>query len=394
MKILFCTHSLNPATGGPRETLLNLPAVLQSWGHKPEILTLDEPGEPWLTDYPVPVSTLGPTVSSYGYTKRLIPWLIRNVHRFDAVTVHGLWQYHGFAVRQVLLPTSIPYFLYPHGMLNLWAKSYYPLKHLKKWIYWNLAEYRILRDARAVLFTCEEERRLAGQVFGRYRCNEVVVYYGTIDPGGDKEGQKESFLHRFSHLKNKTIILYLGRLHEKKGIDLLLRAFARFSKSTDCDAMKNLHLVIAGASEYDYYLKSLKDLQSLEFGENLEETPVTWTGMLEGDLKWGAFRAADAFILPSHQENFGIAVAEALSTGTPVLLSDKVNIRCEIEEEGAGFIEDDTLDGCYNLLQRYQAAQGNEWDQMRLNARNCFINRFEVKKAAESLLQVIEKRQG
>lgn len=368
--------------------------MLQSWGHKPEILTLDEPGEPWLTDYPVPVSTLGPTVSSYGYTKRLIPWLIRNVHRFDAVTVHGLWQYHGFAVRQVLQPTSIPYFLYPHGMLNPWAKSYYPLKHLKKWIYWNLAEYRILRDARAVLFTCEEERRLAGQVFGRYRCNEVVVYYGTIDPGGDKEGQKESFLHRFSHLKNKTIILYLGRLHEKKGIDLLLRAFARFLKSTDCDAMNNLHLVIAGASEYDYYLKSLKDLQSLEFGENLEEVPVTWTGMLEGDIKWGAFRAADAFILPSHQENFGIAVAEALSTGTPVLLSDKVNIRREIEEEGAGFIEDDTLDGCYNLLQRYQAAQGNEWDQMRLNARNCFINRFEVKKAAESLLQVIEKRQG
>ena len=140
-------------------------------------------------------------------------------------------------------------------------------------------------------------------------------------------------------------------------------------------------------------MKSLHELQAREFANtsDAKEVPITWTGMLHGDFKWGAFWAADAFILPSHQENFGIAVAEALSTGTPVLISDKVNIWREIKEDKAGFIEEDTLEGCLKLLQRHLAAQGDEWDKMRQNARTCFLNRFEITKAAESLLGVIQK---
>ncbi len=187
--------------------------------------------------------------------------------------------------------------------------------------------------------------------------------------------------------------MFLGRLHEKKGIEMLLSAFARLLESKELSEMRDYHLVIAGASQYDYYLKSLQELQAREFANaaGSKVVPVTWTGLLQGDLKWGAFRAADVFILPSHQENFGIAVAEALSTGTPVLISDEVNIWREIKEDKAGFIEDDTLEGCHRLLKRYLAAEGNEWDAMRSNARSCFLNRFEITKAAESLLQVIEK---
>ena len=346
-----------------------------------------------MNDFPFPVHVIGPGISSYGYTNRMIPWLIRNIYRFDALTVHGLWQYHGFAVRQVLQPTSIPYYVYPHGMLNPWAKRYYPLKHLKKWIYWHLAEYRILRDARAVLFTSEEERRLARQVFRLYRCNEMVVNYGSIGAQGDCRRQKEMFLERYPHLENKKIILFLGRLHEKKGLELLLSAFARLLRSKKPSEIRDYHLVIAGASQYNFYLKSLQELEAREFAiiSGSEEVPVTWTGLLQGDLKWGAFRAADVFILPSHQENFGIAVAEALSTGTPVLISDEVNIWREIKNDRAGFIEDDTLAGCHRLLKRYLAAEGNEWEAMRSNARSCFLNRFEITKAAESLLQVIEE---
>ncbi len=393
MKVLFCTHSCSPAIGGPSETLRNLPAALQSMGHEPELLTLDSPDGAWLNDFPFPVHVIGPGISSYGYTNRMIPWLIRNIYRFDALTVHGLWQYHGFAVRQVLQPTSIPYYVYPHGMLNPWAKRYYPLKHLKKWIYWHLAEYRILRDARAVLFTSEEERRLARQVFRLYRCNEMVVNYGSIGAQGDCRRQKEMFLERYPHLENKKIILFLGRLHEKKGLELLLSAFARLLRSKKPSEIRDYHLVIAGASQYNFYLKSLQELEAREFAiiSGSEEVPVTWTGLLQGDLKWGAFRAADVFILPSHQENFGIAVAEALSTGTPVLISDEVNIWREIKNDRAGFIEDDTLAGCHRLLKRYLAAEGNEWEAMRSNARSCFLNRFEITKAAESLLQVIEE---
>src|SRR5438552_12403270 len=111
--------------------------------------------------------------------------------------------------------------------------------------------------------------------------------------------------------------------------------------------------------------------------------------MLTGNLKWGAFSAADAFILPSHQENFGIAVAEALACGTPVLISNKINIWREIEGNGAGYVENDDLPGTVNLLKRWRATPEISRAEMRENARKCFVDRFEIECATDSLLAVI-----
>jgi len=111
--------------------------------------------------------------------------------------------------------------------------------------------------------------------------------------------------------------------------------------------------------------------------------------MLAGDLKWGAFRAADVFALPSHQENFGIAVAEALACGLPVLISDKVNIWREIETDGAGIVEKDDELGTVRALRKWFALTEGERRQMRINSRRCFEGRFEAGRAASSLLEVI-----
>ncbi len=111
--------------------------------------------------------------------------------------------------------------------------------------------------------------------------------------------------------------------------------------------------------------------------------------MLQGELKWGALLAAEAFILPSHQENFGIAVAEALAVGTPVLISDKVNIWREIEADNAGLVAPDTLDGTVSLLERWLALSADARQQMGERARACFTARFEIRRATENLLAVI-----
>jgi glycosyltransferase involved in cell wall biosynthesis len=111
--------------------------------------------------------------------------------------------------------------------------------------------------------------------------------------------------------------------------------------------------------------------------------------MLQGELKWGALLAAEAFILPSHQENFGIAVAEALAVGTPVLISDKVNIWREIEADNAGLVTPDTLDGTVSLLERWLALSPDARQQMGERARACFAARFEIRRATENLLAVI-----
>src|SRR5260370_33621059 len=112
-------------------------------------------------------------------------------------------------------------------MVDPWFARTYPLKYLKKWIYWPWGEYRVLRDARAVLFTCEEERVLAGQSFWLYRCNGVGVNLGTARPTGDPEAQARTFHDRFPPLRAKRLALFMRRIHPYKGCDLAIQAFAK-----------------------------------------------------------------------------------------------------------------------------------------------------------------------
>jgi glycosyltransferase involved in cell wall biosynthesis len=379
MKILRCIHSLDPAIGGPLESVKQSSRVLTRRGHEVEVVSLDAPDAPWLRDFPATVHALGPGRGSYGYSPRFVPWLKKRHAHYDAVVVHGIWQYNSFGVWRALHKTATPYFVFPHGMLDPWFHRTYPLKHLKKLLYWPWAEYRVLRDAKAVLFTSEEERRLARKSFALYRCHEVVVNYGTAAPEVDLPGAREEFLDAFPALRDKKLLLFLGRIHEKKGCEELIRAFA-------APANSSLHLVIAGPCADKDYLQRLKRLTN-ELGGN--ET-ISFSGMLSGNLKWGAFAAAEAFILPSHQENFGIAVAEALACGRPVLISNQVNIWREIVEEGCGYAEEDDVAGTRRLLGRWLATPAATRAEMAANARRCFANRFEINRAVDSFLRVLQ----
>jgi glycosyltransferase involved in cell wall biosynthesis len=376
MRILRCVRSLDPATGGPTESIKQSSLALAARGHDVEVITLDAPGSTWLADFPVTVHALGPGRRSYGYSPRYLPWLKDRHRDYDAVIVHGLWQYTSFGAWRALHRTSTPYFVFPHGMLDPWFNRTYPLKHLKKILYWPWAEYRALRNAAAVLFTSEEERRLARQSFMPYACNEVVVDYGTAAPDVDLATARAEFFHAFPQLSHKRFFLFLGRLHEKKGCNLLVEAFTTLARSP-------LHLAIAGpAGDRDYVAR----LQQLA---RADTDAITFTGMLHGKLKWGALAAADAFVLPSHQENFGIAIAEALACGTPVLISHQVNIWRDVVNDGAGFADDDNFSGTARLLRRWLTTPTAERDRMRVAARRCFERRFEVNRATDSLLSIL-----
>jgi glycosyltransferase involved in cell wall biosynthesis len=116
---------------------------------------------------------------------------------------------------------------------------------------------------------------------------------------------------------------------------------------------------------------------------------ITWTGMFRGELKWGAFHASEAFVLNSHQENFGVAVAEALSAGLPTLITDKVNIWREIEQSRAGLVAPDDVDGAARLPHQWLDAPRDEWSRMRSRARECFNSRFHVSATVRSLLSAM-----
>src|SRR6266851_1199888 len=275
MKILHIISSVSPTGGGPIEGVRQLGTILTAAGHRVEVASLDDPAAPFLKDCPLPVHPLGPATSKYAFSSRFIPWLRANRSHYDAVVVNGIWQYHSFAAWCVLRKSETPYVLFTHGMLDPWFKKEYPLKHLKKWMYWHWAEYRVLRDARAVLFTCEEECRLARDSFWLYRCNEVVVNYGTSRPKGDPDAQRREFFVHYPELQGKKLVLFMGRVHPKKGCDLLIEAFAKV-----LGPRPEWHLVIAGPDQVGWQ-KNLND-RAVHLGM---VSRVTWAGMVNGAMK-------------------------------------------------------------------------------------------------------------
>ena len=379
LKILQLVHTLDPSVGGVAASVLALSRGLARRGHKLDIVVLDDSASPWLADIALPIHALGVGLTSYRYSSKLLPWLKKQGGDYDRVIVNGIWQYLSFAAWRRYAGSSIPYYVFPHGMLDPWFKETFPLKHLKKWLYWPWAEYRVLRNAAAVIFTSEEERSQARKSFWLYRCREKVSPLGVEAPPISSNAKSE-FLSRYPQLQNTRIFLFLGRLHPKKGCDMLLEAFAQM-RSND-----SISLILAGPDQVGWE----SDLRRQVTRLNLTNR-VVFTGMLEGSMKQGAFANAEAFVLPSHQENFGISVVEALAARVPVLISNRVNIWPEIEADRAGYVESDDLAGTTRLLQRWIDTAPAEREMVRENARRCFEQRFEIDRAVESLLQILNE---
>jgi len=379
LKILQLVHTLDPSVGGVAASVLALSRGLARRGHKLDIVVLDDSASPWLADIALPIHALGAGLTSYRYSSKLLPWLKKQGGDYDRVIVNGIWQYLSFAAWRRYAGSSIPYYVFPHGMLDPWFKETFPLKHLKKWLYWPWAEYRVLRNAAAVIFTSEEERSQARKSFWLYRCREKVSPLGVEAPPISSNAKSE-FLSRYPQLQNTRIFLFLGRLHPKKGCDMLLEAFAQM-RSND-----SISLILAGPDQVGWE----SDLRRQVTRLNLTNR-IVFTGMLEGPMKQGAFANAEAFVLPSHQENFGISVVEALAARVPVLISNRVNIWREIEADRAGYVESDDLAGTTRLLQRWIGTAPAEREMVRENARRCFEQRFEIDRAVESLLQILNE---
>ena len=261
-----------------------------------------------------------------------------------------------------------------------WFRERHPIKHVLKSVYWQIGEGRVLSDADGVLFTSEEECDRARGVFYGRPYKECVVRYGIQGPPSEEQLQRREFASAFSNLQDKRFLLYLGRIHPKKGCELLLQGFAQASKDIDPE----IQLAIAGPGPSSY----IAELKRLAYELQISDR-IHWLGMLRGDRKWGALRSADAFILPSHQENFGIAVAEAMACSTPVLISDKVNIWREIDASKGGLVQPDTADGARNLIRKFYRRCAEERILIGTAAREGFLRNFELEASALDFARII-----
>ncbi len=367
MRVLHIIGTLNPESGGPAAAVATL-NKFRAQGSVNEVVTLDDPGASFLRELDFRIAALGPTRTRYGYNAALVPWLRANGDHFDGVVVHGLWQYCGYAARKVF-GGGKPYMVFAHGMLDPYFKRAFPWKHLKKWVYWALVEYWVLRGAYRVLFTCAEEERLARQSFWLHSWTSHIVTLGASVPKGEDEARRRAFLDRFPQLQGCRYLLFLGRIDRKKGCDLLLKAFVR---AAELDT--ELDLVMAGPDE-----KNWRHLLEARVSAAGLSSRVHWTGMLTGNEKWGAFLASEAFILPSHQENFGIAVTEAMACGKALLLSDKVNIAPDITAAGAGLMDSDTEEGAFRLISNWISMPLADRRSMGFKALELFETNYDMR---------------
>lgn len=379
MRILRIIASIDPKGGGPIEALRLTAANLEELGHQTELVTLDDPKSDEISAFPYTVHACGPGTKKYGYTRKLSRWIAEHGGEYDVAIVEGLWNHASVGGWQGLRKAGLPYVVFTHGMMDPWFKKAYPLKHLAKQAFWLGWQGKVLRDAKAVLFTCEEERRLARGSFWGFDYNERVVAFGSAEPPNDAETQKAAFSEALPQVSGKRFLLYLSRIHRKKGCDLLIEAFSKYAKSNP-----DIELVIAGPDQENWR----QELETIADAEGIAQR-IHWPGMISGDQKWGAFRSAEAFILPSHQENFGIVVAEAMACGTPVLTTNKVNIWREVEASGGGLIEDDTVQGIEHLLGRWLQLGDEEKVEMGRNARAGFDKYFQAEAAAKDLAQAL-----
>lgn len=392
MRVLRIISSANPEHGGPIEGVRRVGSALSALGHEQQVATLDPPDAPWIKDADFPIIALGekaitvamgppPLWRRFGYSPRAVPWLRTHASDFDVAIVSGLWNYATMAARRALVGGALPYVVFTHGMLDPWFKRTYPVKGLAKQAIWPFNEGPLLAHAEAVLFTSEEERQLARGAFYPYRAKERVVGYGTADVTGDAASQVEAFRAACPALGSRRFLLFLSRIHEKKGCDLLVGAFADLA-----GANPEVDLVVAGPDQVGLR----EELQGVAAARGVAER-IHWPGMLAGDAKWGAFRSCDAFVLPSHQENFGIVAVEAMACGRPVLTTDKVNIWREIERDGAGLIASDDAVGVTSLLTRFLSLPDEDRREMGVSSRTCFLNHFHIDGAARDLAAVLDE---
>jgi len=399
MRILHVVAGMDPRQGGVCQAIRTIiQGLVLAGDHHNEVACLDDPRADYLAGQPFTVHALGPTGGPWCYGKGLFPWLLENLGRFDSVIVHGLWLYPSHAAAKAMRTlkcrgnTPLPSLhVMPHGMLDPYFQRdpSRRVKAFRNWIYWKFIEHKVVNDATGLLFTCEEEMLLARQPFHPYRPKqESVVGLGVEEPPAFREEMREAFLHACPDLGDGPYLLFLSRIHPKKGVDLLIRAYAQLAgslSSASSDHPKSVPaLVIAGPLDSAYAAEMQRLANELvaplpSISDHFSPR-ILFPGMLRDNAKWGAFYGCDAFVLPSHQENFGIAVVEALACGKPVLISNKVNIWREIESEQAGLVAKNPEEGTRDMLQRFLA------DEMVFrDPAHCFQKCFSMNEATHQL---------
>ena len=373
MRVLHLVPSLEPATGGPSRSVPALCRALHTAGVDVELYAFRRKGTTvtvsaqdaafpirWLT--PLPGSRQLPTVSYYRQ-------LLRNIPSFDLVHLHSLWNPTISVAAAACRRVGVPYMISPRGMLQEGALR---RRRTLKTVYYRLWEHRTLESARAFHFLTEAEAADSRSLLNGHT-PYFVVPSGT-DLGLAKGIQPGAFRARYPFLQGKRILLFLGRLHWSKGLELQAQALARLIKD-----FPHLVWVLVGpdGGEYHRLFRRICTMGLRDY--------VFWTGLLPRAACLEALVAADVLLLTSRHEAHSMAMNEALAVGVPLVITDTVQFD-EVGASGAGYVvrwdADHLAVAIAEILNHPKQAH-----QMRVAGRRLAAERLAWPKVAEAMVQ-------
>ena len=330
MRILHCVASLAPRHGGPTVAVLGMVRAQRELGIDAVILSsdddvggrLDVPLRQWTQREGVPVLFLPRvearqhTLVGFTYTPEYPRWMRKHVREYDFVHVHTVFSHPANTAMQACRRAGVPYCVRPLGQLCHWSLQQ---RRLVKQIQLALWTRRNINAASFIHCTASMEARETASEGFRSPCE--VLPHGILMPPRFADA-REALRKLLNAPSDRPVVVFMSRVHPKKGIELLLEASARLPSSFD--------LAIVGTGDAAY-LAGLQEKAAATLPGR-----VHWLGFKEGDDKWRVLQGADVFVLPSHSENFGIAVLEAIACGVPVVISDQVALEDEVKKHALG----------------------------------------------------------
>ena len=325
MKVLHVIPSVAKRYGGPSTAIFPMCRALKAARCEVKLCTTNADGpqalpvktSEWVEYDSVDTIFFSSAAREFKYSREMARWLDDHVSDFDIVHIHAVFNYSSVSAARACRKHAVPYIVRPLGTLDPWSMSQ---KRLKKRLFWRTFGKSMLEKAAAVHYTTEAEQRAVETT--------LRINHGAVVPlGVDLSPTHGSSLS--THLKT-PYVLFLSRLHPKKGVEVLIEAFASVVGE---ERFKDWKLLIAGAGDEEY-IRSLRALIS----RRAMDQSIEFLGWLDGKAKVAALCNASLFVLPSHQENFGISVVEAMSCGVPVMVSPQVNLAAAIEKTGSGWV--------------------------------------------------------
>ena len=394
MRIIHIIPSISLIYGGPSQMVLGLAPALAKEGIEVTVITTDSNGDTGQKPLDVPLNS--PVKQDgyeiiyfrcapfrrYKFSLDLLNWLKRHACEFDLAHIHALFSPVSSAAATICRQQKLPYILRPLGTLD---PADLRKKQLLKKLYAAIIERQNLASAAAIHFTSDQEAKISSR-FG-VNTQDLVIPLGVVPPKFTNDKQDSLVRNQLGIPSHVPVILFMSRIDPKKGLNLLIPALEKLL-AIGC----NFHFVLAGTNpqDPDYEQNIISQIQNSPLRSH-----STITGFVTGELKASLLQAADVFVLPSYYENFGIAVAEAMVAGIPVVISDQVHICHQIRESESGWVGELNVQVLVNLLQ--EALENPQERQRRgLNAQQYALQNYSWNAIARQTIaayqQILRRR--